>query len=144
MNQVTTFENMRKILVDMDERWLLHKFEIAAKEVNEYKKHIVHAIHQDRAKADLIEKLSPEEALLIFDFAMKFLPQKFREAQTDFFAKKGLFSLIGNINININININVRFVLACDGLCVEINNWRNQFEDHGVSDGKYQAGSFIW
>ena len=79
------------ILVQMDDRWLLHKFEIAVKEVNEYKKHIVRAIHQDRAKADLIEKLSPAEALLIFDFAMKFLPQKFREAQTDFFAKKGLF-----------------------------------------------------
>jgi hypothetical protein len=74
----------------MDDRWLLHKFEIAAKEVIEYKKHIVRAIHQDRAKGDIMDKISREEALLIFDFAMKFLPQKFREAQTDFFAKKGL------------------------------------------------------
>ena len=53
------------------------------------KKHIVRAVHQDRAKADLMERLSTEEVLLIFDYAMKFLPQKFREAQTDFFAKKG-------------------------------------------------------
>lgn len=74
----------------MGDRWLLHKFEIAAKEVNEYKKHIVRAIHQDRAKADIMARLSREEVLLIFDYAMKFLPQKFREAQTDFFAKKGL------------------------------------------------------
>ena len=36
-----------------------------------------------------MERLSTEEVLLIFDYAMKFLPQKFREAQTDFFAKKG-------------------------------------------------------
>ena len=74
----------------MGDRWLLHKFEIAAKEVIEYKKHIVRAIHQDRAKADIMARLSREEVLLIFDYAMKFLPQKFREAQTDFFAKKGL------------------------------------------------------
>ena len=74
----------------MGDRWLLHKFEIAAQEVIEYKKHIVRAIHQDRAKADIMARLSREEVLLIFDYAMKFLPQKFREAQTDFFAKKGL------------------------------------------------------
>lgn len=74
----------------MGDRWLLHKFEIAAKEVIEYKKHIVRAIHQDRAKADIMARFSREEVLLIFDYAMKFLPKKYREAQTDFFAKKGL------------------------------------------------------
>ena len=74
----------------MEDRWLLHKFEIAVKDVLEYKKHIVRAIHQDRAKADVMEHLSTEEVMIIFDFAMKFLPQKFREAQTDFFAKKGI------------------------------------------------------
>ena len=88
-NQVETFEKIRQILSAMNERWLMYKFDIASKEVNEYKKHIVRAIHQDRAKADIVEKLSTTEALMIFDYAMKFLPQKFREAQTDFFAKKG-------------------------------------------------------
>ena len=37
-NQVRTFARIRKILVNMGDRWLLHKFEIAAKEVIEYKK----------------------------------------------------------------------------------------------------------
>ena len=64
----------------MGDKWLLHKFEIAVKDLQEYKKHILCGIHKDRA----------DEVPMIFDNAMKFLPQKFREAQTDFFAKKGI------------------------------------------------------
>lgn len=89
VNQTNTFADIRSILVEMGDKWLLHKFEIAVKDVQEYKKHILRAIHQDRAKADLMKRLSTEEVMMIFDYAMKFLPQKFREAQTDFFAKKG-------------------------------------------------------
>ena len=89
-NQVETFASIKDNLVDMGDRWLLHKFELAAKDVNEYKKHIVRAIHQDRAKTDTMKNLSPRVALILFDYAMKFLPQKYREAQSDFFAKKGL------------------------------------------------------
>ena len=95
LNQVSTFDTIRDFLVKMEDQWLVHKFELAVKDVIEYKKHIVRAVHQDRAKADLMERLSTEEVLLIFDYAMKFLPQKFREAQTDFFAKKGdLISIV--------------------------------------------------
>ena len=73
----------------MGDKWLLHKFSLAVKDVLDYKKHLVRAIHQDRAKAAVMENLSPETALIIFDFAMKFLPVKYREAQKDFFGKKG-------------------------------------------------------
>ena len=101
----------------MGDRWLLHKFEIAAKEVIEYKKHIVRIIHQDREKADIMERLSREEVLVIFDYAMKFLPQKYREAQSDFFAKKGLKHL--SVHYITTLESNYRFVVACDGLLVE-------------------------
>ena len=89
-NQVETFTSIKDKLVDMGDRWLLHKFELAAKDVNKYKKHIVRAIHQDRAKTDTMKNLSPRVALILFDYAMKFLPQKYREEKSDFFAKKGL------------------------------------------------------
>ena len=93
IKQVETFQTIRDILTEIDDKWLLHKFDIAVRDVNEYKKHIVRAIHQDRAKKDIYDKLSEKEALLIFDYAMKFLPQRFREKQSDFFAKKGNTSL---------------------------------------------------
>ena len=89
LNQISTLLDIKALLEEMGDKWLLHKFQIAAKEVDEYKKHIVRAIHQDRAKSDLMNQLSNEEVMIIFDFAMKFLPRRFREAQTDFFAKKG-------------------------------------------------------
>ena len=76
----------------MGDKWLLHKFEIAVKDLQEYKKHILRTIHKDRA----------EEVLMIFDNAMKFLPQKFREAQTDFFAKKGIKKITGRITFHDN------------------------------------------
>ena len=101
----------------MNDRWLLHKFDIATKNVNEYKKHIVRAIHQDQAKTAVMDKLSVDEALIIFDYAMKFLPQKYREAQSDFFAKKGLKPL--SVHYITTLESNYRFVVACDGLLVE-------------------------
>ena len=73
----------------MKNKWLSHKFNLAADDILQYKMHILRAIHQDHAKTDLMEKLSERRALIIFDFAMKFLPQKYREAQVDFFGKKG-------------------------------------------------------
>lgn len=73
----------------MGNKWLSHQFSSAVDDVLQYKKHILRAIHQDHAKTDILENLSEERALIIFDFAMKFLPQKYREAQVDFFGKKG-------------------------------------------------------
>ena len=93
LNQISTFLDIKALLDEMGDKWLLHKFQTASKEVDEYKKHILRAIHQDRAKSDLMNQLSVQEVMIIFDFAMKFLPRRFREAQTDFFAKKGKFHL---------------------------------------------------
>ena len=88
-NQAEVFGKMKDILDTMGDKWQLHKFGLAIKDVLDYKKHLLRAIHQDRSKTEIIEGLSPETALIIFDFAMKFLPVKYREAQKDFFGKKG-------------------------------------------------------
>ena len=54
-----------------------------------WKSHILRAVHQDAAKNAVIEKLASNQVLLILDWAMKFLPTCFREAQRDWFGKKG-------------------------------------------------------
>ena len=77
----------------MEDKWLSHKFNSAASDILQLKMHLLRAVHQDRAKTDLYEKLSESRALVIFDFAMKFLPQKYREAPVDFFGKKGTVKL---------------------------------------------------
>ena len=88
-NQEETFGQIQEILSAMGDKWLLHKFGLAIKDVADFKKHLLRAIHQDRSKTDIMDSLSPQTAMIIFDFAMKFLPVKYREAQRDFFGKKG-------------------------------------------------------
>ena len=73
----------------MKDKWLLHKFRMALKGINDYKKHIIRTIHQDKPVKDIMDTLNMETAMITFDFAMKFLPVKYREAQKDFFGKKG-------------------------------------------------------
>ena len=57
--------------------------------LEEWKSHIVRSVHQDAAKTTVIDALSKTEALLIMDWAMKFLPTSYRETQRDWFGKKG-------------------------------------------------------
>ena len=46
--------------------------------------------NQDRARTDALEKLDEKTVLIVNDWAMKFLPQKYRESQTDWFGKRGI------------------------------------------------------
>ena len=48
------------------------------------------SVHQDAAKTAVVDALTQIEALLIMDWAMKFLPTSYRETQRDWFGKKGL------------------------------------------------------
>ena len=52
--------------------------------------HLLRSAHQDQARLDIIDTLDPEAVLIVNDWAMKFLPQRYRESQTDWFGKRGL------------------------------------------------------
>ena len=57
---------------------------------NSWKAHQLRVVHQDQAWLDVIYKLCESKVLITQDFAMTFLPMQFREAQNDFFGKRGL------------------------------------------------------
>ena len=67
------------------------QFEVqhAVESVNAWKAHLLRTINQERAKHEVLSGLDRESAMLVLDWAMKFLPLKFREQMTDFFGKKG-------------------------------------------------------
>ena len=117
LNHIETFDTIAEILNKMENKWLSHKFNLAASDILQLKMHLLRAVHQDRAKTDLYEKLSETRALVIFDFAMKFLPQKYREAQVDFFGEKGTTLYNG---IKYRFLVKLRSILACDGVSLEI------------------------
>lgn len=55
-----------------------------------WKAHLLRSINQDEARLRVLDKLEPNSILLVQDWAMKYLPRKFRESQSDWFAKRGI------------------------------------------------------
>ena len=55
-----------------------------------WKSHILRSVNQDMAKQNLLLSLDDTSAIIIMDWAMKFLQCKYREKQADWLAKRGL------------------------------------------------------
>ena len=68
---------------------LEHDLQAEIPKLEEWNSHIIRSVHQDAAKTDAVDALSETEALLVMDWAMKFLPTSYRETQRDWFGKKG-------------------------------------------------------
>lgn len=47
-------------------------------------------VHQDGARASVLQNLENDQGLLVMDWGMKFLPFIYRETQADFFGKRGI------------------------------------------------------
>ena len=65
-------------------------FQQAKDDVMAWKAHQLRSVNQDQAKFDVLDILNRDSALLVMDWAMKYLPRKFRESQCDWFAKRGI------------------------------------------------------
>ena len=48
-------------------------------------------INQDEARLDAINTLDAYSVLLFIDWAMKYLPRKYRESQADLFGKREIY-----------------------------------------------------
>lgn len=75
---------------DDQQKDLLHDWKNSKESIYNWKSHILRSITQESAKQSILQKLEPTEALIIFDWAMKFQQMKFREKQSDWFGKRGL------------------------------------------------------
>lgn len=62
----------------------------SVKALEEWKKHLLRSVNQDRARSHVIENLSDGEVLIERDWAMKLLPMMYRESQSKWFAKRGM------------------------------------------------------
>lgn len=65
-------------------------FQQATKAINDWKAHQLRSIQQDKSRIDTLKELAEDEVFITQDWAMKFLPQKYRESQTDWFGKRGI------------------------------------------------------
>ena len=58
--------------------------------IEAWKQHQLRSIQQDKARTDILAQLDENSVLITQDWAMKFLLQKYRETQTDWFGKRGI------------------------------------------------------
>lgn len=58
--------------------------------IQSWKTHQLRSVRQDRARMDILDTLDDSSVLITQDWAMKFLPQKYRESQSDWFGKRGI------------------------------------------------------
>ena len=69
---------------------LRHMADQAAQNVLSWKAHQLRKKRQDMARIAIIDHLDVSSVMITQDWAMKFLPQKYRESQTNWFAKRGI------------------------------------------------------
>ncbi|XP_078365981.1 uncharacterized protein LOC144650200 [Oculina patagonica] len=58
--------------------------------IQSWKCHLMRTVRQDQARLDVLALLDESTVLVVNDWAMKFLPQKYRESQSDWFGKRGI------------------------------------------------------
>ena len=62
----------------------------ACNHIAAWKSHQLRTINQEKAKHDAMSALDEQTVLITQDWAMKFLPQHYRESQGNWFAKRGM------------------------------------------------------
>ncbi|KAK3738101.1 hypothetical protein QZH41_013835, partial [Actinostola sp. cb2023] len=62
----------------------------AVQDIHSWKAHQLRSTRQDMARLDVLKSLDASSVLITNDWAMKFLPQKYRESQAEWFAKRGI------------------------------------------------------
>ncbi len=62
---------------------------ISKAEILNWKSHIVRTFRQDFGRQKVMENLGNQQTIIWVDWAMKWLPERAREAQTSFFGKSG-------------------------------------------------------
>ena len=60
-----------------------------ARAIHAWKSHLIRSVNQEEAKQDALSQLDEETCLIIIDWAMKYLPQYYRERMAEFFGKRG-------------------------------------------------------
>ena len=90
----TVFHEIQEVLgsVDCDEEQEEMEYQIseARQNIQAWKAHLLRSINQDAARHEILENLDAKSIFPTMDWAMKFLPRKFRESQSDWFGKRGI------------------------------------------------------
>ena len=68
----------------------IFQVENSVDDIKELQKHIVRSKNQELARKDIADHIETNDVMITCDWAMKFLPRRYREGQLDWFAKRGI------------------------------------------------------
>lgn len=68
----------------------IYLFQSAKRAIQAWKGHQLRSVRQDQGRTDALQKLNAETIFIVNDWAMKFLPQMYRESQRDWFGRRGI------------------------------------------------------
>ena len=89
--------------------------------IKAWKAHLVRTVLQEEAKQAALDKLDDETCLIIVDWAMKFLPLKYRETMCEFFGKRGLSWHISAVVTKKDSRIEVKCFVHVFNFCSQNN-----------------------
>ncbi|KAK3718611.1 hypothetical protein QZH41_004591 [Actinostola sp. cb2023] len=76
-------------LTEVQKERMKFEYNDCIRSIRAWKSHLLRSVNQEEAKQDILNNLDDEGCLIIIDWAMKFLPQHYRERMSDFFGKRG-------------------------------------------------------
>ena len=77
-------------LTDDERDDMQYTFRLAVQAIESWKAHQLRSLQQDKARSTALESLDESSVLITQDWAMKWLPQRYRETQADWFGKRGI------------------------------------------------------
>ena len=76
-------------LTDQQQSQVAFDLTHAVEAIHDWKAHPLRSINQEQAKQDVLSALTDDSVLIIMDWAMKYLPKRYREQMSDFYGKRG-------------------------------------------------------
>ena len=64
--------------------------QVSLESIHAWKRHLLRAVHQDRARQEALDEVDSSKVFITQDFAMNFLPRRFKETQMEWFGKRGI------------------------------------------------------
>ena len=90
LNDISTAVDEASFTTEEDKDEALFLVSSATLAIQSWKCHLLRSTHQDQARLDVIDALNSGTVFIVNDWAMKFLPQRYRESQTDWFGERGI------------------------------------------------------
>ena len=88
-NVMSMINSPKLTLTDEQQSQVAFDVTHAVEGIANWKAHMLRTVNQEQAKEETLDALNDQSVLVIMDWAMKYLPQRYREQMSHFYGKRG-------------------------------------------------------